>query len=56
MLKIRFNTYSKATRMLIQIKARTPNLMMLGNIGAVHGHSLLIEKQPEKASRVTLRC
>ena len=29
--------------------------MMLWKIGAVHGHSLLSKKHPEKASRDTLR-
>jgi len=36
---------------LIQIKALTPKLMILGNVGAVHGHSLLTQKHLDKASR-----
>ena len=46
---------SRAPLRLIQIKTQRPQSMMLWKIGAVHGHSLLSKKHPEKASRDTLR-
>ncbi len=40
---ISLNAYDEAARLLIQIKTRTLKLMMLTDVGAVHGQSLLIK-------------